>query len=73
MSRNDGYEPWLFRRADVRGAFGPYPTEAAPLTFTVPADETPVAMRVSEDGSALFVVTAYPMSTGGVFHVFLLP
>ncbi|MBK9518057.1 MAG: IPT/TIG domain-containing protein [Anaeromyxobacter sp.] len=65
--------PWVFRRTRVDGA-GPYVAEATPLALSLPADQYPVAMEVSEDGSALFLLAGFPSGpAGSVLHVLPLP
>jgi hypothetical protein len=54
LARNSADTGWVFRRADLRTA--PF-TAGAPLALALPAEETPVAMTLSEDGGALFLLT----------------
>lgn len=51
-----GYS-WVLRRTNVSAASGPYAADASALPFVLPSTEHPLRMRVSEDGSTLFLVT----------------
>ena len=70
LARNAADTGWVFRRADLGAA--PFVADATALSFTIGAGESPVAMAVSEDGSALFLLTHGPTGTASTFRVFPL-
>jgi hypothetical protein len=60
---------WALRRTDVSAAAGPYTPDAAPLPFVLPPDQVPSSMRVSEDGSTLFILATRLSADVGWLHV----
>ena len=71
LARNPTDTAWVFRRTDLRVV--PYTADATPLSLTIGAGESAVAMAVSEDGSTLFVLTRGPTGTAGTFRALPLP
>jgi hypothetical protein len=64
--------PWVFRRTGVAGG-APYTAGATPLAISVPSDQLVHLLRVSEDGSTLFVLATAASGTETVFHALPLP
>lgn len=73
LSRNQADTAWVVRRTAISGT-GPYTADATPLAIGIGGTESPIAMAVSEDGSALFLLTYAPTgSTGTIFRAVPLP
>jgi hypothetical protein len=64
---------WVLLRTSVSAAAGPYPPDLSPLPFVLPADQVPRSLRVSEDGSTLFLLAFEPTSGVYWFHAAPLP
>jgi hypothetical protein len=71
LARNSTDTTWVFRRTDLLST--PYTAGVTPLSFTIGASESPVAMAVSEDGSTLFLLTRGPTGTASTFRALPLP
>jgi hypothetical protein len=56
---------WVLRRTGVNAAAGPYAPDDTPLPFVLASYQTPTVLRVSEDGSTLFLLAYYTPLYGG--------
>jgi hypothetical protein len=68
-----GNTAWVLARADVTAPLGPYAAEVVTPPLELPYTEYPVAMTVSEDGGALFVLTTGRSAFGSFFYALPLP